>query len=297
MNEKMKKVSYFLSIALAASMFVACNQKKAAEEAVAFEFTVAGEESETEVTTEDSALTYVVLNKPQVSNLSEAPKDKDGFISLFDGKTFNGWRGYLKDEVPGRWIIEDEAIKFNGSGAGEAQNADGGDIIFAHKFKNFELTFDWKVAKGSNSGILYLAQEVKGEPIYISSPEYQILDNENHPDAQLGENGNRKSSSLYDMISADPQNSNPFGEWNTGSIIVYKGTVIHKQNGKVVLEYHLWTPQWTELLQKSKFSQEKWPLAFELLNNLGGAEHEGYIGLQDHGDDVWYKNIKIKITD
>jgi hypothetical protein len=289
----MKKVSYFLSVLAVASLFSACTQKKAT---VDFTFTVSDENSEAVITAGDS-LTYVLLNKPQVSNLSEAPKDKDGFISLFDGKTFNGWRGYGKDTVPGRWIIDDGAIKFNGSGAGEAQNNDGGDILFAHKFKNFELTFEWKVAKGANSGILYLAQEVKGQPIYISSPEYQILDNANHPDAKLGVDGNRQSSSLYDMIPAKPQNAKPFGEWNTGSIIVYKGSVSHFQNGKPVLEYHLWTPQWTELLQNSKFSQEKWPLAFELLNNLGGAAHEGYIGLQDHGDDVWYKNIKIKISE
>jgi hypothetical protein len=288
----MKKINYFLITLVVAGLFAACTQKKVAD----FTFVIEGEETETEITTEDS-LTYVLISKPQVTNLDQAPQDKDGFISLFDGKSFNGWRGYLKDTIPGRWIIEDGAIKFNGSGGGEAQNNDGGDLVFAHKFKNFELTFEWKVAKGSNSGILYLAQEIKGEPIYISSPEYQILDNENHPDAQLGENGNRKSSSLYDMIPANPQNAKPFGEWNTGSITVYKGTVFHKQNGKVVLEYHLWTPQWTELIANSKFGKEKWPLAYLLLTNLGGPEHEGYIGLQDHGDDVWYKNIKIKVTE
>ncbi|MDR3095391.1 MAG: DUF1080 domain-containing protein [Bacteroidales bacterium] len=254
------------------------------------------ETTETVVPEQNGVPEHTILTKTQVE-LSSIPQDKDGFYTIFDGKSFYGWRGYGKDEMPGRWVIEDGAIKFNGSGAGEAQVNDGGDILFAHKFKNFELTFDWKVAKGSNSGVFFLAQEVKGQPIYISSPEYQILDNENHPDAKLGIDGNRQSSSLYDMIPAKPQNSKPFGEWNTGSIIVYKGSVSHFQNGKPVLEYHLWTSQWTDLLQSSKFSQEKWPLAFELLNNLGGADHEGYIGLQDHGDDVWYKNIKIKVMD
>ena len=79
--------------------------------------------------------------------------------------------------------------------------------------------------------------------------------------------------------------------------MVYKGTVVHGQNGANVVEYHLWTPQWTDMLQASKFSQEKWPLAFELLNNCGGDKHEGYIGLQDHGDDVWYRNIRVKVLD
>ena len=186
----------------------------------------------------DESPAYVLIDKPQI-NLEDFPKDKDGYYIIFDGKTFNGWRGYNKDAVPARWTIEDGAIKFNGTGFGEAQESDGGDIIFTHKFKNFELAFDWKVAKGANSGIFFHAQEIKGEPIYISSPEYQILDNENHADALAGEDGNRKSASLYDMIPAKPQNSKPFNEWNTGSIIVSKGTVFHKQNGKTVVEYHL----------------------------------------------------------
>ena len=135
------------------------------------------------------------------------------------------------------------------------------------------------------------------EPIYISAPEYQVLDNANHPDAKLGKDNNRQSASLYDMIPAVPQNAKPFGEWNKAKIMVYKGTVVHGQNGENVLEYHLWTPQWTEMLQKSKFSEEKWPLAFSLLNNCGGDNHEGFIGLQDHGDDVWYRNIRVKVLD
>ena len=84
---------------------------------------------------------------------------------------------------------------------------------------------------------------------------------------------------------------------NKAKIMVYKGTVVHGQNDQNVLEYHLWTPQWTEMLEKSKFSPEKWPLAFELLNNCGGAQREGYIGFQDHGDDVWFRNIRIKVLD
>ena len=218
-------------------------------------------------------------------------------ITLFDGTSLEGWRGYNKDHVPSRWTIEDGCLKFSGSGGGEAQTGEGGDIIYAaQKFKNFELELEWKVSKGGNSGIFYLAQETAG-PIYISAPECQVLDNENHPDARLGVDGNRQSSSLYDMIPAKPQNSKPAGEWNKVKILVYKGTVVHYQNDVPVVEYHLWTPQWTEMLQKSKFSEEKWPEAFALLNNCGGENHEGYIGFQDHGDDVWFRNIKIKVLE
>lgn len=260
--------------------------------------------AENEETTENAVPEYSLMDKAQV-DLSQFKVDKDGYIVLFDGTSLNGWRGYAKDTVPARWSIEDGALKFTGSGTGEGQEGDGGDILFAHKFKNFELVFDWKVSKGANSGVFYMIQEVTTEkdgktivePAYISAPEYQILDNANHPDAKLGKDGNRQSASLYDMIPAVPQNQKPYGEWNEGKILVYKGTVVHSQNGENVLEYHLWTQQWTDMLQASKFSEEAWPLAFELLNNCGGENKEGYIGFQDHGDNVWYRNIRIKILE
>lgn len=252
----------------------------------------------------DGVPAYTVLDKEQV-DLANFPVDADGYYVIFDGKTFNGWRGYGKDNVPSKWTIEDGCIKFNGTGGGEAQEGDGGDIIFAHKFKNFEFELEWKVSKGANSGIFYLAQEVQTEkdgekrmePIYISCPECQVLDNENHPDAKLGKDGNRTSTSLYDMIPAKPQNSKPYGEWNKTKILVYQGTVVHYQNDENVLEYHLWTQKWDDMLQASKFSKEAWPLAYELLSNCGGENHEGYIGFQDHGDVVWFRNIRIKVLD
>lgn len=265
-----------------------------------------GNKKAAEIATEEPAAPeYTVVEKEQV-DLSQFPQDADGYYVIFDGTSTNGWRGYGKDALPARWSIEDGCLKFTGTGSGEGQTGEGGDVIFAHKFQNFQLELEWKVSKGGNSGIFYLAQEVttkkedgteRYEPIYISSPEYQVLDNANHPDAQLGVDGNRQSASLYDMIPAKPQNQNPYGEWNKAKIMVYKGTVVHGQNDANVVEYHLWTQQWTDMLQASKFSQEKWPLAFELLNNCGGENHEGYIGLQDHGDDVWYRNIRVKVLD
>lgn len=222
------------------------------------------------------------------------PVDGKGYITIFNGKTLDGWRGYGKSHIPSKWKVEDGCIKFDSQAKGE-----GGDLIFAHKFKNFELSIDWKISQGGNSGIFYLAQETtneKGqlEPIYISCPECQVLDNENHPDAKLGVDGNRKSGSLYDMIPAKPQNARPYGQWNNITIRVYNGTVTHIQNGVQVLQYKLWTPEWIELLQKSKFSEKAWPHAFELLSDCGGENHEGLIGIQDHGNDVWYRNIKVK---
>ena len=297
----MKKTVYALSVIAMAAAVASCGSKTKAPAEIVFE---QGETVETKVANE-GAPEYIRVDKPQV-DLASVPVDKDGYYVLFDGTSLNGWRGYGKDNVPSRWTVEDGCIKFTGSGSGEGQTGEGGDLIFARKFKNFILELEWKVSKGGNSGIFYLAQEVKTvredgsekyEPIYISSPEYQVLDNANHPDALLGVDGNRQSASLYDMIPAKPQNQNPYGEWNKAKIMVYKGTVVHGQNDANVVEYHLWTDQWTQMLQASKFSQEKWPLAFELLNNCGGENHEGYFGLQDHGDDVWYRNIRIKVME
>ena len=307
----MKKISYFLCIVAAASMMLACTQKKA--ETTAATATVAAAPKadttkvdpnlvaegsyETLIPATADAPAFVLINKPQIS-LDSLKKDKEGYYVLFDGKTLFGWRGYDKDTVPGLWGIENGTLKLIGSGTGEAQSINGGDLIFAHKFKNFDLKFDWKVDKMTNSGVFILAREVKGEPIWYSAPEYQILDNENHPDAKATENGNRKSASLYDMIPAVPQNAKPYGQWNTGEIIVYDGSVFHFQNGKKVVEYHLWTPKWNELIANSKFKKGgDFPLAYIFMTQVGGENREGYIGFQDHGDTVWYRNIRVKVSE
>lgn len=221
-----------------------------------------------------------------VNTLTEAEKE-EGWSSLFDGEDpSEHWRGYCNDAFPDSgWTVEDNAIKVMGTGAGEAGG--GGDIITKEKYSDFELQLEWKVEEGGNSGIFYLAEEMcdEGEPIWKSAPEYQILDNENHPDAELGEDGNRQAASLYDMIPAEPQNANPHGEWNTARVLVYQGTVVHFQNGEKVLEYHLWTDDWEEMVANSKFEE---------FSGFEDVAKEGYIGLQDHGNDVWFRNIKIK---
>lgn len=211
----------------------------------------------------------------------------EGWMLLFDGQHTDGWRNYAKTTFPEGWIIEDGALKCQGSGRGEAGAKEGGDILYDKKFTNFHLKLEWKISEGGNSGIFYLGQETpEFDYIWKTAPEMQVLDNEKHPDSFLGVDGNRKAGSLYDLIPAKPQNAKPAGEWNTVEIICFKGTVIHKMNGATVVEYHLWTPEWNELVAGSKFP--------ELNPTWADVASEGYIGLQDHGDDVWFRNIKIK---
>lgn len=285
----MKKI-FFYSAAVALMLGMAsCGSKPAA--------TVDDAEDE-----DFGAPTYTEIEKPQI-DLSTLKQDAEGYYILFDGKSLDNFRGYGRDTVPSRWTIEDGCLTFLGS---KAEGTQGGDLIIKHKFHNFALEFEWKVDEGSNSGVFVLAREIqttdeagvaKMEPIYISAPEYQVLDNANHPDAKMGRDNNRQSASLYDMIPANPQNQNPFGEWNKGGITVNNGVVQNFQNGEKVVEYTLWDESWTNMLQDSKFSEEKWPLAFELLNNIGGEKKEGYIGFQDHGDRVQFRNIRVKVLD
>jgi hypothetical protein len=162
----------------------------------------------------------------------------------------------------------------------------GGDLIFDKKFKNFILRMDWKISEGGNSGIFYLAQEIPDWPIWKTAPELQVLDNDRHIDATEGKDGNRKAGSLYDLVPANPQNAKPAGQWNSIEIKVYDGTVIHRMNGEKVLEYHLWTEDWNNLIARSKFP--------EYNPDWAKVAQEGFIGLQDHGDAVWYRNIKIR---
>jgi hypothetical protein len=214
---------------------------------------------------------------------------KEGWVLLFDGKTTEGWRGNNRTDFPKGWEIVDGTLHCKGSGQGEAGAHDGGDILYDKKFTNFRLKMEWKVAPGGNSVIFYLGKEVEGWPIYKTAPEMQVLDNEKHPDARAGKDGNRMAGSLYDLIPAKPQNANKAGEWNEIEIEVYKGSVWHRQNGKTVLEYHLWTDDWNKLVADSKFP--------ELNPDWANVPKSGVIALQDHGDDVWFRNIKILVSE
>jgi len=217
------------------------------------------------------------------NELTKAEID-EGWVLLFDGETSNGWRGYSNDKFPEKgWMIEEGTLHVLASGKGEAGG--GGDIITEKMYSNFELSLEWKVSEGGNSGIFYLALEKPDQSIWKSAPEMQILDNAKHPDAKLGVDGNRAAGSLYDLIPGKFEAVKPAGEWNQVKVMVYKGTVVHWVNGENVLEYHLWTDDWKNMVLNSKFKDYE-----DFLNTA----QEGYIGLQDHGDDVWFRNIKIK---
>jgi hypothetical protein len=208
------------------------------------------------------------------------PLKGQGYEKLFDGESTKGWRGYKKDHVPAKWVVEEGTLHFNPEVEG-----DGGDLIFDRIFANFHLKLEWKIAEGGNSGIFYLGSE-EFRAIYQTAPEMQVLDNERHPDAKLGKNNNRMAGSLYDLIPAIPQNSKKAGEWNSVEIIHKDGHVIHRMNGKQVVEYYTGTYAWKELVAGSKFPG--------LNPDWVDIASEGYFGLQDHGDKVWYRNIRIK---
>lgn len=215
------------------------------------------------------------------STLTEQEK-QEGFVLLFDGTSSEGWRGYKKEVFPDKWVIEDGTLHFNPKAEGR-----GGDIIFDKKFSNFHMKIEWKIAEGGNSGIFYLgAENDKFRAIYGTAPEMQVLDNEKHPDAKLGKDGNRKSGSLYDLIPAVPQNSNGAEKWNSAEVIIKDGHVIHMQNGEKVVEYQIGSPEWNDLVAGSKFPG--------INPDWANLQKEGYIGMQDHGNHVWFRNIKIK---
>ncbi len=218
----------------------------------------------------------------QKSNTLTSKEKKEGWTLLFDGKDMNGWRKCNSTEMAANWTIDDQSMKVaRGQKAGSGQ---GGDILYgAKKYKNFELSIDWKIEKEGNSGIFYYVVEYPGQPIYYAAPEIQVLDNWNAGDNKLA---NHLAGSLYDMIPALPQNAKPAGEWNTIVVRVKDGKVTHTQNGVKVVEYELWTPAWYDLVSKSKFKD--WTGFKE------GPAKEGYIGLQDHGYDCWFRNIKIR---
>lgn len=213
-------------------------------------------------------------------------EEKNGWKLLWDGETTKGWRGARLDDFPENgWEINDGELTVLASG-GEESNA-GGDIVTTELYGDFELKVDFKVNEGGNSGIKYYVDtDINKGPGSSIGLEYQILDDAKHPDAQLGNHpGSRTVASLYDLIEADPDKPiNPIGQWNTAHIKSVNNHVEHWLNGTKVLEYERKSDIYRKLVSESKYV--KWP-------NFGESD-KGHILLQDHGDRVSFKNIKIK---
>jgi hypothetical protein len=236
---------------------------------------------------------------PQISYLRNQLTNrevKEGWELLWDGTTSKGWRGAKLSHFPEKgWTLENGILSVDKSEGGESEY--GGDIVTIKKYKNFEMDLDFKLTKGANSGIKYFVDPElnKGTGSAIGC-EYQILDDEFHPDAKLGTNGNRTLASLYDIIPANAHfyapnesSSKRFNnyDWNRAKIIVRGKYVAHFLNNIKVVEYERGTQVWRALVSRSKYID--WP-------NFGELS-EGHILLQDHGDEVFFKNIKIKILE
>lgn len=230
-------------------------------------------------------MTLIVLpSSAKKTNKLSKKEQKEGWTLLFNGKDFDGWRQCNGDAMPANWTIEDDAMKVLIGEGKEPGHGAGGDILYApKKFKNFELSIDWKASKMANSGIFYYVKEVPGKPIYFAAPEIQVLDNKDATDNKID---SHLAGSLYDMLPADPKTVNPAGEWNTCVIKVVDGKATVSMNGTVVVTYTHWSDEWDELVQNSKF--KNFP------GFTDGIAKEGYIGLQDHGYPVWFRNIKIR---
>ncbi|NOR33383.1 MAG: DUF1080 domain-containing protein, partial [Bacteroidales bacterium] len=232
---------------------------------------------------------------PEVSYLDNAltPTQKeDGWKLLWDGKSSEGWRGAKLDAFPEKgWNMENGLLTVEKSGGGES--AHGGDIVTIKKYKSFVLEVDFRITKGANSGIKYFVDpDLNTGAGSAIGCEFQILDDRNHPDAKKGIAGNRTVASLYDLIKADallygqdnnPKRFNGVGTWNRARIEVKGAEVAHYLNGIKVVEYERGTQMWKALVAYSKYVN--WP-AF-------GEAESGHILLQDHGDEVSFKNVKI----
>ncbi|MGZ5423230.1 MAG: 3-keto-disaccharide hydrolase [Candidatus Aminicenantales bacterium] len=218
-------------------------------------------------------------------NTLTSPEKRAGWKLLLDGRTMNGWRGAYMDSLPSRgWEVRDGALGMTESGGGEASF--GGDLVTIDEYGNFELLVDFKLTEGANSGIKYFVIEAEPKtPGSAKGLEYQLLDDARHPDAKLGVKGNRTCASLYDLIPAVNRPPVPIGAWNHARILV-KGThVEHWLNGVKVLEFERGGPEFLAHKAESKFKDIP-----------GFGEYPaGHILLQDHGNRVFFRNIKIRI--
>ncbi len=203
---------------------------------------------------------------------------KLGWQLLFDGTTTNGWHSFNKPQLGRAWNVEDDAFHLSK----RANREDGGDAVTNDVFGDFELKLEWKISPNGNSGIMFL---VKEDPQYkyahYTGPEMQVLDNNGHPDAKIIKH---RAGDLYDLITSVPENVKPAGEWNAVKIKLKDAKLELWQNGVRVVSTTLWDNNWNSLVAGSKFKDMEDFAKFR----------SGHIVLQDHGNEVWYKNIKIR---
>jgi hypothetical protein len=202
---------------------------------------------------------------------------KTGWKLLFDGKSLNGWRAY-QNKASNSWLVKEGIMYCKGSTTDKSDMR--ADMITDKQYENFDLSIDWKISPQGNSGILYMVTE-EYKAAYLSGPEYQIIDDLNFP--QKLEDW-QKTGANYAMDPAPTAAPNPVGQWNTTRIVVNKGQVQHWLNGKKLLDFQMWTDEW-----KKKKTEGKWKDAPGY-----GVSKKGHIGLQDHGSEAWFKNLKIK---
>ncbi len=212
-----------------------------------------------------------------------ASDDMDGWTVLFDGSSFDNWKGYQRDDVPEYWKIEDGAMVLHppaNKPEGESYN-----LVTKNSYTSFVLSLEWRISEGGNSGVMWgVREDEKYHEPYETGPEIQVLDNERHPDAKAGTT--HRAGALYDMVAPSEDVTKPVGEWNTMVITVdygeHHGSV--SMNGQHIVDFPLANEEWDNLVAGSKFAD--WE-GF-------GQFHEGKLALQDHGFEVAYRNIKIK---
>ncbi|MFC6997184.1 3-keto-disaccharide hydrolase [Rufibacter roseus] len=217
-----------------------------------------------------------------MSNAQTNAKSSD-WKPLFDGKTTNGWHSYGKETAGKAWKAEDGMLRLDASAKKDWQTNEGGDIVTEESYEDFHLKLDWKIAQNGNSGIIIYVQDepAKYQYVWQTGPEIQVLDNDGHPDAKIHKH---RAGDLYDLVASSPETVKPAGQWNRVEIISQNGKLEVVQNGQKVLTTTMWDDNWRNMIAGSKFSQMP---GF-------GTFKSGKIALQDHGDDVWFKNIMIK---
>ena len=227
--------------------------------------------------------------KPNVPNTLTKQEQREGWKLLFDGKTTNGWRGAYKEVFPAKgWSVSGGTLAVQKTDGSESQNF--GDIVTTDEYSQFDLQFEFKLSEGANSGVKYFVAETYPKPAGSAfGLEFQVLDDDRHPDAKKGRDGNRTVGSLYDLITATNKVVNPTGKWNNGRVLVQGSHVEHWLNGRKVVEYERGSEGFRGVVARSKYAAPEYNA-----NGRFGEATKGHILLQDHGDYVQFRNIKIK---